>query len=79
MEVIDHEGIVSSLEEIVNKFSDKIGPYAYSLVLHLSNIFLKYSENKFKNKSDEDDGAESELAASGCLNAIKRIINSNLE
>ena len=39
MELIDHEGIVTSLEEIVNKFSDKIGPYAEQLILNLANLF----------------------------------------
>ena len=80
MDLIDHEDIVSSLEEIVNKFSDKMGPYSFDLLVHLSKIFLKYCKKSEEQlERDEDNGGETEMAASGCLEAIKRILNNNLD
>lgn len=80
MDVIDNEGIVRSLEDIVHDFSVEIAPYAVQLTQHLSTLFLKYcnKQQSLGDGDDSDDDGETELAASGCLEAIKRILNSPL-
>ena len=42
MEIIDNQGIVTSLSEIVENFESEISPYAEQLTKHLVNIFFKY-------------------------------------
>lgn len=42
MDIIDNEGIVRSLEDLVHDFSVEIAPYAVQLTQHLSNLFQKY-------------------------------------
>lgn len=78
MDIIDNEGIVSSLENIVLNFSAEIVPYAQQLASYLANIFHKYCTKQNQGLDDSDDDGEAELAASGCLEAIKRILNSPL-
>ncbi|CAK65923.1 unnamed protein product (macronuclear) [Paramecium tetraurelia] len=79
MELIDNEKIVRSLEEIVKNFTNEITPYAHQLSAHIATIFQKYCKKQNQGDGDSDDDGEAELAASGCLEAIKRILNAPLQ
>lgn len=80
MDQIDNEGLVAALEGIVDSYQNEIVPYAYDLVVHLVNAFQKYcSKSNNLNKDDEEeDESEAELAAVGCLEAIRRILLAKL-
>ncbi|KAM3136652.1 hypothetical protein pb186bvf_011288 [Paramecium bursaria] len=78
MDIIDNEKLVKSLEEIVKQFQKEITPYAVQLINHLANIFQKYCHKQNQQGDDSDDDGETELAAAGCLEAIKRILNAPL-
>jgi hypothetical protein len=77
MDIIDDEGIVASLEIIVQNFQQEIGPYSVQLISHLAILFQKYCRKQDQQGESSDDG-ETELAAAGCLGAIKNILNSSL-
>ncbi|CAD8152713.1 unnamed protein product [Paramecium pentaurelia] len=79
MDLIDNERIVRSLEEIVKNFTNEITPYAHQLAAHIATIFQKYCNKQNQGDGDSDDDGEAELAASGCLEAIKRILNAPLQ
>lgn len=76
MELIDNDGIVHALKGIVETFSNSVSPYAYELVVHLKTAFDKYNE---KSNTNEEDEGEGELAAAGCLSAIKQILSASLK
>ena len=81
MDQIDNEGIVSALEGIVDSYNQEIVPYAYDLVVHLTSAFHKYCQKSNKaatNTNDDDDDSEAEMAAAGCLEAIRRILMAKL-
>lgn len=81
MDQIDNEGIVAALEGIVDSYQDEIVPYAYDLVVHLTSAFHKYcqkSNQQTQNTNDDDDDSEAEMAAAGCLEAIRRILMAKL-
>ena len=69
---------MSSLETIVKLFSAEIGPFSVQLIQHLATIFTKYCGKQNQNNDNSDDDGETELAAAGCLDAIKNILNSPL-
>eukprot|EP01016_Furgasonia_blochmanni_P056412 TRINITY_DN9612_c0_g4_i14.p1 TRINITY_DN9612_c0_g4~~TRINITY_DN9612_c0_g4_i14.p1 ORF type:complete len:722 (-),score=286.95 TRINITY_DN9612_c0_g4_i14:171-2336(-) len=75
MDTIDNDAIVNSLEGIVDTFGNEISPYAVELINYLVKTFFKYCE---KGEKDDDDEGEGELAAAGCINAIHRILKSNI-
>ena len=82
MDQIDNEGIVAALEGIVDSYQQEIVPYAFDLVVHLTSAFHKYCQKSNKqaantNNDDEDD-SEAEMAAAGCLEAIRRILLAKL-
>ena len=81
MNEIECEDIVSSLEGIVQRFSNEIVPFAFELVQHLCASFLKLVQNQGKKQVDscsEIDDGENELSAAGCLTTIHRILSSPL-
>lgn len=43
---------------------------------HLAAIFTKYCSKQNQNNDNSDDDGETELAAAGCLDAIKNILNA---
>lgn len=58
-------------------FSKDISPFAVELVQRLSKFFLKYCQIDLeKTNKDANYEGEVEMAASGCLSAIARIIES---
>ena len=69
MSEVDSEELVAALEEIVDTYSEHIGPFAEDLCTELINSY-----HKLVNQ-DDDDG-ESSLAAMGCVTAIRRVLNS---
>jgi hypothetical protein len=81
MDKVDNEGIVAALEGVIESFSEHITPFAYDLIASLSTAYFKYISTKAdEGDDDDDDGAmdEVELAAAGCLTAIKTILNSKI-
>ena len=78
MNIIDNEPLVKSLEIIVQNFSEEISPFAEQLTVQLANIFHKYCKKQNQGIDESDDDGEAELAAVGCLDAIKRIMSSPL-
>ena len=81
MDQIDNEGIVAALEGIVDSYQNEIVPYAYDLIIHLVNAFHKYcnkTTNAAKDDDEDNDESEAELAAVGCLEAIRRILQAKL-
>lgn len=71
MDEVDNEELVAALEEMVDIFSEDIGPFAEGLCLEL----MKAYQRMVTADVDEDDG-ETALAAMGCVTAIRRILNS---
>ena len=83
MDQIDNEGIVAALEGIVDSYQQEIVPYAFDLVVHLTSAFHKYCQKSNKqsmnpDNDDDDDDSEAEMAAAGCLEAIRRILMAKL-
>lgn len=81
MDQIDNEGLVAALEGIVDSYQNEIVPYAYELIVHLVNAFHKYchkTKNAANKDDDDEDESEAELAAVGCLEAIRRILQAKL-
>ena len=73
MDDIDHEELVSALEEIVREFSDKIGPFARDLAIKLVQ---KYNDMVRSSQEEEEGFGESQIASTSCVAAIKRILMS---
>jgi hypothetical protein len=71
MSEIDSEELVRALEEIVGHFKDDIAPYALQLTEQLVNSYQRL----ITVNVEEDDG-ESALAAVGCVEAVRRVLDS---
>ena len=71
MTEIESEDLVNALEEIVNLYSDDIGPFALQLTEQLMNSY-----HRLVQTSPDDDDGECALAAQGCVVTIRRIIDS---
>ena len=71
MTEIDSEDLINALEEIVSLYKDDIEPYA----LQLSEQLVLSYQRLIQVPIHEDDG-ESQLAAVGCVTALRRIIDS---
>jgi len=68
---IDSEELVEALEEIVDHYKDDISPFALQLAEHLVESYQRL----IGTNVEEDDG-EGALAAVGCVETIKRILES---
>lgn len=68
---IDSEDLVTALEEVVGHFKDDITPYALQLSEHLVGSYQKLICTNV-----EDDDGEGALAAVGCVQTIRRILDS---
>ena len=74
MEEIDSEELIAALEEIVEKFSEDIGPFAVQLAQQLA---AKYKALVTEDHGDDEDGEEERaLAAASCVAAIRRILEA---
>uniref|UniRef100_A0A0G4I8L9 Importin N-terminal domain-containing protein n=1 Tax=Chromera velia CCMP2878 TaxID=1169474 RepID=A0A0G4I8L9_9ALVE len=69
MQEIDHEDMISTLETIVVRFAEDMGPYASTLLDRLSAAFLKMIE-------DEDDSGALDLAVMQCVKAIETVLEA---
>ena len=67
---IDHEELLSALEELVDHFAEHIAPYAIKLTVELINNYKRLSK-----LTDEED-ADAALTSVGCLCAVKQILKS---
>jgi importin-7 len=59
---VDNEDLVFALEAIVDKFGERIAPYAITMAQQLSIAFWKYAN---ANEEDEDDEEMASMAAYG--------------
>ena len=75
MEEIDSEELIAALEVIMEKYQEDIGPFAVQLAQQLTN---KYHALVTEDHGDNDDDGEEEraLAATGCVTAIRRIVEA---
>jgi hypothetical protein len=86
MNEIDLNHLVMALKEITVEFGEKISPYAVDLVKSLSESFVKYKQNAYKNSKEnqanlllmDEDCSESNQAAEMCLDAINNILRIDL-
>jgi hypothetical protein len=74
MELIDHEELLSALEELVGEFGDHVAPYAVTLTKKLVENYLKLIAQI--DEDTEGNYGESGMAASSCVMAIKRVVSS---
>lgn len=68
---IDSEQLYSSFEKIMATFRDDMGPYAVQIATQLVSQYQKLVQVDV----DEDDG-EAALAAAGCVQAIRRLVEA---
>lgn len=59
---VDNEDMVFTLEAIVQKFGEEIGPWAIDLANNLTQAFWKYTKQG-EDEEDEDDTGEGSLEA----------------
>lgn len=82
IQAIDNDDLVYALEEICRIFQDDIQPFALDLIRNIAEVFFKANETEGAgaggNDSFDDDDAERQFAASGCLNAIETVIRAEL-
>ena len=72
MDDIDLDELVNGLGEIVYDFKDDISEFSISLVSQLVSSFHRL----IKIDVDDDDG-EAQIAASGCIKTIIKIMDVN--
>jgi len=71
MHDIDNEDLIASLEIVVARFADAIGPYAVQLCSQLSNVFLRLAV-------EPEDDAEDEFASASAAGEAQRTLNTIL-
>lgn len=76
MEDVDSESLVNALEGIISNFKDEIKGFSVSLIGSLIEAFYRYDE---KEQEEEEAYGEGEFAAAGCLEAINKILASDLD
>ena len=62
MSEVDNEDLVFALEAIVDKFGERIAPYAIQMAQQLSLAFMKYAN---ASEEDEDEDEIASMAAYG--------------
>ena len=70
------QNLVASLEGIVEIYGNEIEPFAVDLISYLSSQFITFSDgnnNNINNGGNETE--EFEMAATACLDAMKKIID----
>lgn len=79
---IDYDGLVHSLEAIIDTFEDEIGGQAAKLIEGLGLAYYNYKSNlnsaKGQQTDEEAEAGESERAASACLETIANLLKANL-
>ena len=74
MDEIDSEELIGALEEIVEKFSSDIGPFAIELAQQLTTKYKDLVSTE--NADGSDDEEERLMAAQSCVAAIRRIMEA---
>ena len=81
---IDFEGVIKALENIVEVFSDSIGPESADIIAGIGVAFYSYRANSNANKAsktaedDEEAFDESQRAAEACLVTMGNLLRNNL-
>jgi len=70
MNDLDSEELISSLEIVVSRYSDAIGPYAASLCNHLGQIYLRLASVQEDEDADEMDAGMAAMEALRTLNTV---------
>ena len=68
---IDSEELVEALEELVAHFKDDVAPFALQLAEHLVTSY-----QRLIGTSVEEDDGEGALAAVGCAETVKRVLEA---
>lgn len=67
---------MASLEGIVEIYGEDIEPFAVDLLVYLSSQFVTFSDGNNNNINTGNDVSEEfELAASACLDVMKKIVD----
>ncbi|EFJ51590.1 hypothetical protein VOLCADRAFT_79706 [Volvox carteri f. nagariensis] len=74
MNQVDNEDLVFTLEVLVDKFGDKIGPYAVQMASQLTSAFWKYCAVADEDAEGDEDTAG--IAAFGCMRALNTLLES---
>jgi hypothetical protein len=72
MDSIDLDELLNGLSEIVTDFKDEISEFSVSLVAQLVTAFHRLIKVDL-----EDDDGEAQMAASGCIKTILKIMDVN--
>jgi hypothetical protein len=72
MDDIDLDELLNGLSEIVSDFKEDISEFSVSLVLQLVTAFHRLIKVDL-----EDDDGEAQMAASGCIKTILKIMDVN--
>eukprot|EP01118_Nematostelium_gracile_P010778 TRINITY_DN3763_c0_g1_i1.p1 TRINITY_DN3763_c0_g1~~TRINITY_DN3763_c0_g1_i1.p1 ORF type:complete len:808 (+),score=202.59 TRINITY_DN3763_c0_g1_i1:736-3159(+) len=70
MNQVEFDDMVNCMELIVEKYSDDMGPYAYSMIENIIQSFWRISQ------SEDNDDENDSLVALECLGAIQTILDS---
>ncbi|KAG2439798.1 hypothetical protein HYH02_010433 [Chlamydomonas schloesseri] len=74
MNQVDNEDLVFTLEVLVDKFGEQIGPYAVQMAQQLAGAFWKYAAAADEDAEGDDDTAG--IAAFGCMRALNTLLES---
>lgn len=79
---VDYDGLIHSLEAIIENYENDIGSQASKLIEGLGVAYYKYKSNlnagKGQQTEEEDVAGESERAASACLETMANLLKTNL-
>ncbi|GIL84239.1 hypothetical protein Vretimale_15865 [Volvox reticuliferus] len=74
MDQVDNEDLVFTLEVLVDKFGEEVGPYAVQMATQLAGAFWKYCAAAEEDADGEEDTAS--IAAFGCMRALNTLLES---
>ncbi len=71
---VENEEMITTLEALIETFSDDMAQYATQLAQHLANAFWRVQQADEENDDDDDDTAA--LAAYGCVRTIGTLLEA---
>lgn len=71
---VENEEMITTLEALIETFSDDMAQYATQLAQHLATAFWRIQQQDEENEDDDDDTAA--LAAYGCVRTIGTLLEA---
>lgn len=71
---VENEEMITTLEALIETFSDDMAQYAVQLAQHLAQAFWRIQQQEEENDDDDDDTAA--LAAYGCVRTIGTLLEA---